>query len=85
MGGAVGDSIVVRYSGIVTLTTAQWDAIAGTVGGLSGGDRFWISTTTPGFLTNAFPVLAAYFSQVGVAMNPTQMFLTISPPVKNVI
>lgn len=79
-GAANGADVKVQYDGVLTLTTAQWDAIAGTSGGLAGGIIYYVSQSTAGDLTSTAPTTGQHSIQVGVGLNSTQMFLTISPP-----
>lgn len=48
--GASGNVLRV---GVVTATTAQWDAVCGTSGGLVYGTLYYLSTTVPGALTTS--------------------------------
>jgi hypothetical protein len=66
--------VTIQYDGIVTLTTAQWDAIAGTSGGLTPTEAYFVDTA--GVLDTVPPVATGnYSSQVGFALNATQLLL----------
>jgi len=78
-GGVNGDDTTVQFVGVVTLTTEEWDAVAGTSGGLSGSTLYYVSQTSPGFLTDVAPTTGQNSIQVGSALNATQLLLTISP------
>lgn len=70
----------IQTDGIVTLTTAQWDAVAGTSGGLSAGDPYWVSESTAGHLTDVQPTTGHRVTLVGYGVSPTQLRLNIQPP-----
>lgn len=73
--GVSGNILV---SGIITLTTAQWDAIAGTTGGLAFGVRYYLSPTTAGSLTSTAPsTVGQYVVQIGMALSTTEMIVEI--------
>lgn len=82
-----GDGTVeVTTSGILTLTTAQWDTVTGDSGGLLPGVAYYVSpdrdaiTGLPA-LTQTPPVAAgAYRVQVGVALTPLVMLVTPRAP-----
>lgn len=73
----------VQYDGIVTLTTAQWDAFASTTGGLVADDTYYVNAA--GHISFAPNVVSGQWSvQVGVALNATQLLLsTPSLPLLN--
>lgn len=58
---------VVRTGGVITLTTAQWDAICGTVGGLTFNVPYYLSSATAGQLTATPPSTAGSVVQIGRA------------------
>jgi len=74
-----GPGVTIQCAGIVTLTAAQWDVIAGTSGGLVAGDRYWVAEGNPGHLTSTKPTVGHKGNQVGYALNTTQMVLTVAP------
>lgn len=66
----------------VTLTTAQWDAVAGTTGGLTPGTRYFLSAATAGLLTATAPSTAGQFVvSIGTALTSTIMRLRVQPPI----
>jgi hypothetical protein len=74
----------VQTTGIVTLTTAQWDLVTGGSGGLVLGDTYYVSPSASGGLTTPRPATAGLLVDVvGVGISPTSMLLTISPVVQN--
>lgn len=50
----------VQTSGIITLTTGQWDALCGTTGGLTFGTTYFLSATA-GLLTSTAPSTSGYY------------------------
>ena len=68
--GATGIAVL---RGPLTLTTAQRDAIAGTVGGLAFGVPYYVSATTPGTLTSSPPAPGSGFfvTPAVVGFSPT--------------
>ena len=79
--GGAGVPSTVQYDGIVTLTHAQWDAFAGTTGGLTASEVYFLSTS--GTLDTVPPATPGeWSSQVGIGLNSTQMLLcTPSVPI----
>lgn len=66
---ATNDPVYLRYSGPVKLTTAQWDAIAGTEGGLTINAFYYLSSVAAGFITSTAPVATGTFQTgVGIAI-----------------
>ncbi len=63
----------VQTSGVVTLTEDEWDAVAGTTGGLVQGDNYYVYAE--GSMEVAFLSPGAWSTRVGVALNTTQMLL----------
>lgn len=66
-------------NGILTLTTGEWDAVAGTTGGLSPGAKYFLSAATAGELVEATPPSAAgeYVVEVGEGLSTTEMNIRI--------
>lgn len=52
-----GSDYVAQYGGAVELTTGEWDAIAGTTGGLTAGETYYVSDTTAGEITSVLPAI----------------------------
>lgn len=77
---AAGEPVHAQYAGPLTLTTAQWDAICGTTGGLNQGVPYYLSTATAGKLS-ATPGAGAgnFIAPVGVALSATTMNIQILP------
>lgn len=73
---------VVNTVGPIALTTTQWDAVTGQVGGLTPGAQYWLSTTA-GQISTASPAAQGEFSvQVGKALNTTTLDITPRYPIK---
>jgi hypothetical protein len=51
------NSFTVAVSGPIVLSTAQWDAVAGTSGGLIPGTKYYLSASIPGSISNIEPVV----------------------------
>lgn len=64
--------------GVLTATTTQWDAVAGTTGGLAAGTQYYLDPATAGMLTATAPSTSSQFvCPVGVALSTTEMEITI--------
>ena len=80
---STGSIVQVQTAGLVTLTTAQWDAVTGDSGGLVMGTTYYTSSSV-GQLAAVRPAGAGTLvSEVGVGLNPTTLLITISSPVRN--
>lgn len=78
--GGTGD---IQTDGILTATTGQWDAVAGTTGGLNWGFRYFLDPANPGKLTEIAPSVAGDFVvRIGVAISTTELEISINPPIK---
>ena len=76
--GAVGSVII---GGPITLTTAQWDAIAGTTGGLTAGVNYFLSPTVAGSLTATCPSTTGNYAElVGQAASATTLYVSARSP-----
>jgi len=75
--GAPGTSEVIT-NGVVTLTTGEWDAVAGTTGGLTADDKYFLDAAVAGRLTDVAPSVAGqYVVEVGVGLSTTEMNVRI--------
>ncbi len=73
---------LVTVEGVVTATTAQWDAVTGQVGGLTAGSVYYLDPATAGMLTVTAPsTTGQYVATVGLAMSATKMKITIQPTI----
>ena len=77
---AAGNVITV---GQLTATTGQWDAVAGTTGGLTSGTIYYLSDSSAGTLTSTAPNTAGHFvipvvegisTTIGRLISPFQPF-----------
>ena len=69
-------------SGVLVASTAQWDAVAGTTGGLTFNTRYFVDPATPGKITSTPPTTVGQcLTSVGLAISTTEMELQIQPPV----
>lgn len=72
----------VQSSSPVTLTTAQWDAICGTTGGLAFGVPYYLSASTAGAMSATPPSLVGTVKQqVLIGVSPTTAIVSVSAPV----
>lgn len=75
---AAGANGTIQTAGILTLTTAQWDAIFGTSGGLAYGAIYYLSADTAGLATATSPTTAGQYTiQLGRAISPTEFNVRI--------
>lgn len=72
----------IQTDGILSATTSQWDAIAGTTGGLSPGLVYYLGELNPGKLTEVAPTTVGdYVVRVGTALSTTELEISISVPI----
>jgi hypothetical protein len=71
----------IQTNGVMTLTTAQWDAVAGTTGGLAAGTIYYLSAATAGLLTATCPT-TGYVVPVGCGLSTVAMLIEPEPPIK---
>lgn len=76
-----GNTGNVLADGVLTLTTTQWDAIAGTTGGLTPGANYFLSEATAGNLTETAPA-TGFVVQVGHALSDTEFEIEVQQPIK---
>lgn len=71
---APGFAATVISGGPLELTTAEWDAVTGQIGGLTPGAPYFLSTTAFGSITTVPPSAAGLFSaKVGKAITTTTL------------
>lgn len=76
---AVGN---IQTDGILEATTSQWDAVAGTTGGLAAGTTYFLSAATAGKLTATAPTTVGQFVvKIGIALSTTKLEITLSQPI----
>lgn len=79
---AAGASASVQSDGVLSATTAQWDAVAGTTGGLAFGTLYYLDPATAGKITATAPTTAGQYVQpIGRALSTTDLEITIGPSV----
>lgn len=67
-------TVYTRDGDIITGTTGEWDAIAGTTGGLAFGVVYYLSTATAGRLQSTVPSTSGHVVyEVGVGVSTTQL------------
>jgi hypothetical protein len=72
----------VRSGGVLAATTAQWDAVAATTGGLARGTYYYLDPATAGKLTATAPSTAGQFVvEVGLALSTTELLIRPRPPI----
>lgn len=73
---------IIQCNGILVLTTGQWDALAGTTGGLTFNTPYFLSPTTAGLLTSVVPTaVGQYVGEIGRALSTTELMIDIRPPI----
>lgn len=82
-----GSSALVLVEGTQVLTTQQWDAVCGTLGGLIRGSKYYLDFTNPGKLklspdVNNPPSNLLYLVSIGYALSPTELKLEIQPAIR---
>ena len=78
---AAGLTGTMQSGGVVTLTTAQWDAVVtGESGGLTA-NAYYLDASTPGFLTASAPATTGQFiAELGAAFSATDLFFNTQVP-----
>ena len=72
----------IAQSGVMVATTTQWDAVAGTTGGLAFGALYFLDPANPGKITSAVPTTAGQTNTlIGRALSATELELMIAPPI----
>lgn len=70
-------------NGVLAATTGQWDAVAGTAGGLTRDVIYYLSGATAGLLTSVPPSTVGQFViRVGIAISTTEMLIFIERRIK---
>lgn len=64
----------IQFSGVLTATTGQWDAVFGTTGGLTKGVHYFLSAATAGIGTTTAPsTVGQYAVYLGLALSTTEL------------
>ena len=58
----VNNFTYIKSQGVVTLSTVEWDAVAGTTGGLTSGTNYFLDSATAGLITATEPSLQGQVS-----------------------
>jgi hypothetical protein len=78
--GAAGSGPV-QLSGILTMTTAQWDAITGGSGGLIADTNYFLDPATAGKMTSVVPTtVGQYVVEIGTAFSTTELNIKTKTP-----
>jgi hypothetical protein len=73
----------VAVDGVLSASTGEWDAIAGTTGGLTPGANYFLDAATAGQLTETAPTTPGEFVvRVGHALSATELEIEIQQPIK---
>lgn len=73
---------LIQANGVLVLTTTQWDAVAGTTGGLAPNAVYFLDPTTAGKITATAPTTAGqYVAEVGRALSTTEFLIDVRPPI----
>jgi hypothetical protein len=68
----------IAVDGIISATTEQWDAVAGTTGGLVAGTKYFLSSTDAGKITSTAPTTTSELVVlIGVAISTTELDLRL--------
>jgi len=79
---AAGASEIITAAGFVTLSTGEWDAVTGQVGGLTINGLYFLSPFTAGYLTTVPPTTPGQCNVlIGRALSSTTLLVAIQPPI----
>lgn len=76
VGAAPGSDAKVAQGGRVVLTTAEWDAVTGEVGGLVPGDPYWLGDVAGRIQSNSAAGPGTVRKYIGTAVSTTELSLT---------
>ena len=72
----------VAESGILIATTTQWDAVAGTTGGLTFNTLYFLDPATAGKITSTVPTTVGQsLTLIGRALSTTELLILIGQPI----
>ena len=64
----------IQTDGVIVATTGEWDTVAGTTGGLTAGDFYFLSAATAGLITATAPTTAGeVIVNLGLALSATEL------------
>jgi hypothetical protein len=73
----------VQTEGFFTANTSEWDAVAGTTGGLTAGTRYYVDPTTAGNITATAPTADGdIVAPIGVGASTTELEISIQTTVR---
>ena len=76
---AVGN---IQCGGVAVATTAQWDAVAGTTGGLTFNTTYFLDPANAGKITSTPPSTIGQTNVlIGIALSTTELDLYLNPPI----
>ncbi len=79
---AAASSGSIQTDGVLVATTTQWDAVAGTTGGLTAGTGYYLDPSTAGNITDTAPTTSGqYVIRVGKAISTTELEISITEPI----
>lgn len=68
---------IIQTDGILVGTTAEWDAVAGTTGGLTANTEYFLSATAGLISSTAASASGNYVVKVGTAISTTELEISI--------
>jgi hypothetical protein len=69
---------LIQTDGVLSCTTGEWDAVAGTTGGLTAGSAYFLDATA-GLISSTAPTgSGSYIVKVGTALSTTELEITIT-------
>jgi hypothetical protein len=72
----------VQVNGVLSLTTAEWDAAFGTTGGLTPDATYYLSPSTAGRGTATCPTTVGQLVVIlGIALSTTELLIRVSEPI----
>ncbi len=72
----------IQTDGVLTATTGQWDAVAGTTGGLTAGTVYYLDPSTAGDITETAPTsVGQVVVRIGKAISTMVMEISVLEPV----
>lgn len=79
---AAGQPGPVQLAGVLALTTAQWDAVAGTTGGLTAKTIYFLDPATAGKISATVPTtVGQYLVELGEALSTTELDINPRTPI----
>lgn len=77
---ASGQPANIQSTGVLAATTAQWDAVAGTSGGLAPNTDYYLDPATPGHITSVpTGTVGQFLRKVCYALSTTEIEIRIDP------